>query len=285
MSLRRFLDPPDAQHPGLSGHLIGLAAGIAAAVLVILPAARAWAGPGMGPTLGAFLLLGLGTVATLAGAGAVLVVARLQGRWLANLTGPGLSPGSIAVGFVLFGVIGAVFLGLAFWADGTPLVWRVDRARLAYAGCGLVAMLGIAAAEEVVFRAYLPQGLRTRMPMGITLAVATVFFGLLHGLGEGWTGVAYRILLALGMFWAIGITGNIGAAIGAHTANNVMALIMVPVDRPGHSLALIELPGTGEGLDIWSVVTLALRCLLFIAALQLWQRHCHKRLEITEPPL
>lgn len=284
MSLRRFLEAPDARNPGLSGHLIGVAAGMATALLVVLPAAWLWTGPTVGARLGAFLLLGLGTVATLAGAGGVLIVARWQGRRPASLAGPGFSAGSIAAGFALFGVIGAAFLGLAFWADGTPLVWRIEPTRLIYAGCGLVAMLGIAAAEEVVFRAYLPQGLRTRLPAGVTVVVAAVFFGLLHGLGEGWAGVAYRVLLALGMFWAIAVTGNIGAAIGAHAANNVMAVIMVPVDRPGSSLALIELPGTAEGLDIWSVVTLGFRCVLFIVALQLWQRHCHKRLEITERP-
>ncbi len=285
MSLHQFLGPPDARGPGLSGHLIGLALVIAVAVAVALPATWLWAGRPPGGTTGTFLMLGLATVATLAGAGAVLLIARRQGRRLASLTGPGFSAGSVGLGFVLFGALGAAFLGAAFWIDGTALVWRITPLRLVYAGCGLVAMLGIAAAEEVVFRAYLPQGLRNRMPAAIAALVTAIAFGLLHGLGEGWPGVAYRIVLALAMFAAIAATDNIGAAIGAHAANNVTALIMVPVDRPGSNLALIELPGTGgDTLDEAAVVMLALRCILFIVALQLWQRHCHKKLEITESP-
>lgn len=283
MSLHRFLGPPDARGPGLSGHLIGLAVGIAVALAVALPGGWLWAGRHAGEAAGTFLMLGLATIATLAGAGAVLVVARRQGRRLASLAGPGLSAGSVGLGFALFGALGAAFLGAAFWIDGTALVWRITPLRLAYAACGLIAMLGIAASEEVVFRAYLPQGLRNRMPAAIAALVTAIAFGLLHGLGEGWPGVAYRIVLALAMFAAIAATGNIGAAIGAHAANNVTALIMVPVDRPGSSLALIELPGTGgDTLDEVAVIMLALRCILFIVALQLWQGHCHKKLEITE---
>ncbi len=283
MSLQQFLGPPDARGPGLSGHLIGLAVGIAVAVGVALPATWLWASRHPGGATGTFLMLGLATVATLAGAGAVLLVARRQGRRLASLTGPGCSAGSVGLGFVLFGALGAAFLGAAFWIDGTTLVWRITPLRLAYAACGLIAMLGIAASEEVVFRAYLPQGLVNRMPAAIAALVTAIAFGLMHGLGEGWPGVAYRIVLALAMFAAIAATGNLGAAIGAHAANNVTALIMVPVDRPGSSLALIELPGTGgDTLDEVAVVMLAMRCTLFIVALQLWQRHCHKKLEITE---
>lgn len=284
MFLRQFLDAPDARKPGLPGHLAGVAAGVAAALVLVLPAAWLWPRLGPGRVTGAFLLLGLGAIGTLAGVAAVLVIARAQGRRFSSLAGPGLSTRSITAGFLLFALIGALFFVVVFWADDTPLVWRVDAVRIAYAGFGLVAMLAIAAAEEIVFRAYLPQGIATRLPAGLAVLVTSVAFGLLHGLGEGWPGVAYRVVLALAMFWAIAITGNVGAAIGAHAANNMMAVIMVPVDQPGRMLALIELPGTGDGLDIWSVVTLALRCVLFIVTLQLWQRYCHKKLEITEHP-
>lgn len=284
MFLRQFLDAPDARKPGLSGHLIGVAAGIATALVLVLPAAWLWPKLGAGRITGAFLLLGLGTIGTLAGAAALLVIARTQGRRFSSLAGPGLSAGAVAAGFLLFALIGALFFVAAFWADDTPLVWRVDAVRIAYAGFGLVAMLAIAAAEEIVFRAYLPQGMAARLPPALAVLVTSVAFGLLHGLGEGWPGVAYRTVLALAMFWAIAVTGNIGAAIGAHAANNMMAVIMVPVDQPGRIVALLELPGTGDGLDTWSVVTLALRCTLFIVALQLWQRYCHKKLEITEHP-
>lgn len=285
MSLHRFLDAPDARGPGVSGHLIGLAAGMAAALVLVLPVAWLWPEAEVGRVGGAFLLLGLGTVGTMAGIAALLGLARRQGRQLSSLTGRGFSAGSVFVGFSLFGLIGALFFAVVFWADGTSPVWRLDAVRVAYAGFGLAAMLAIAAAEEIVFRAYLPQGLHTRLPTGLAVLVTAVLFALLHGLGQGWTGVAYRIVLALAMFAAIAVTGNLGAAIGAHAANNLMALVMAPADQPGRVVALIELPASGDGLDAWSVATLALRCILFIVAMQLWQRYCHKTLDITERPI
>ncbi len=282
MSLRQFLDAPDARAAGLSGHLIGLAAGIAAVLIVVLPAAWGLRSLQAGAVPGAFMLLGLGTAGTLAGGLAVLVVARRQGRAWTALFGPGFGAGPVAMGFVIFGLIGILFFAGAITLDDQPPVWRVNAATLGYAAFGLVAMLAIAAAEEIVFRAYLPQGIRTRLPSGLATVVLTaVLFGILHGLGEGWPGVAYRVVLALAMFWAIAVTGNIGAAIGAHAANNLMALTIASVDQPVRVLALLELPGTEAALDIWSVLTFSLRCLVFIATLQLWQRHCHKKLEIA----
>ncbi len=282
MSLRQFLDAPDARAAGLSGHLIGLAAGIAAVLIVILPAAWALRRLEAGTVPGAFMLLALGTVGTLAGGLAVLVIARRQGRRWAGLTGPGFGAGPVAAGFMIFCLIGILFFAAVIALDDRPAIWRINATTLGYAAFGLVAMLAIAAAEEIVFRAYLPQGIRTRLPSGLaTVVLTSVLFGILHGLGEGWPGVAYRIVLALAMFCSIAVTGNVGAAIGAHAANNLMALTIASVDQPARVLALLELPGTETALDIWSVLVFALRCLVFIAALQLWQLHCHKKLEIA----
>ena len=102
--------------------------------------------------------------------------------------------------------------------------------------------------EELIFRGYLQQQLAARWsaPM-VWMAVPSVLFGALHFSPE-----AYGPLAPLVALWAVAFglaaadltarTGNLGAAVGLHFANNAQTLF------------LVGLYGNLQGLSLYSVV-------------------------------
>ena len=115
------------------------------------------------------------------------------------------------------------------------------------------------AAEELVFRGYLLQGLRLVLPRAVTWAVVTGLFALAHGLNPE-ADSDYRFLfiylimsgyLTFLPFYANGLE----AAFGVHLANNVMALLVVGNELsnfPTSTIFWATAPGLAE-----SVIALA----------------------------
>ena len=87
-------------------------------------------------------------------------------------------------------------------------------------------------AEELLFRAYLPQQLAARFRSGwIWAVIPSVIFGLLHynpELGaQGWLVVLWATLFGLMAVDLTRRTGNIGAAMAFHFVNNCFAMLFI----------------------------------------------------------
>lgn len=86
-------------------------------------------------------------------------------------------------------------------------------------------------AEELVFRGYLQQSLAQRFPNWLVWAVLpTLIFTLLHWDGDAmpWMNAAVLVsgaVFSVAMTLLVCATGNLGAAFGAHCANNVVAIL------------------------------------------------------------
>ncbi|GGV42411.1 CPBP family intramembrane glutamic endopeptidase [Streptomyces spectabilis] len=106
-----------------------------------------------------------------------------------------------------------------------------------------------AAAEEYVFRGWLPQltGRVTRSPWpGVVLA--SLLFALAHGFGEP-TGFALLFYSAMWWGWLVIRTGGLEAVIALHTANNALAI--------GLAAALGELADDSTAADApWQALVL-----------------------------
>ena len=131
--------------------------------------------------------------------------------------------------------------------------------------------------EEVVYRGYLQQQLAVLSSRPIIwMGMPSFLFGLGHyfnGLGPS-DGVLWAIwagLLGLACADLTARTGNIGAAVGLHAANNVFAAVIISsVDWPGSGLALYLYPafdpaGYDYSLDLllapWAVIEVLISAL------------------------
>ena len=124
----------------------------------------------------------------------------------------------------------------------------------------VIALLIQVGTEEIYFRGYLQQQLacvfRSR---AVWMLLPSVLFGLSHfGNGENTAdGIAYAIwATALGLACAdlTARTGNLGAAIGLHFANNTFALLIyAQKDAPSSGLALFLFPQPQTGGNVVEV--------------------------------
>ncbi|MFE5300876.1 CPBP family intramembrane glutamic endopeptidase [Streptomyces sp. NPDC056632] len=182
------------------------------------------------------------------------VTGRLRLRWL------GLCAG------LAFAVMALNMGGLMLWdwlANGDE-IFAGEAPGVGRLVSGLVLFLVLvpfqAAAEEFVFRGWLPQFfggfLRSPWP---GVVVASVLFALAHGFG-GWSGFLLLLYSALWWGWLVDRTGGLEAVIALHTANNVLAYVV--------ALALGQLADTGTAADApWQallaeLVTAPAYCLL-----------------------
>jgi uncharacterized protein len=186
----------------------------------------------------AALILGLG-----------IAVRLLHARSPATLLGPTGRPDRR--GFVLgFGIVAAIsiasFALAAFVAPpsqqlplGLWLAWAVPAA---------LAILLQSGAEELAFRGYLMQQLaaRFRSPLAWWLLPALAF-GALHWSPAQFGSNAWLVVVAATLIGLIAgdvtaRTGNLGAAIGLHFANNVTAILFLAPPSELSALALFILP-------------------------------------------
>lgn len=172
-------------------------------------------------------------------------------RGLRSLLGPaGPFRGQLAAATLGVGLVLAVQEPLMLWGDwpffaeirplGGWLLWLLP---------GLLAIFIQVSTEEIFFRGYLQQQLAVRFAhRWVWLGVPSVMFGLGHyangfDAADGALWVIWATLLGMACADLTARTGNLGAAIGLHFANNAFALLIVGVkDWPMSGLALFLYP-------------------------------------------
>ncbi len=191
------------------------------------------------------------------GLGAVVAAAACHFRGPGTLFGPF---DEMLRAFVIAAVISVLFLGvftaLAFALDpphdNLPLdVW------LRYLPFAVSAVLLQTASEELVFRAYLPQQLAARFSArAVWMGLPAMVFAVLHYDPEfgavSWLIVATVFVFALIASDLVVQTGNLGAAMGLHFANNLFALLIVSMDGTITSLSLFVIPTPANAAE-WAV--------------------------------
>lgn len=131
---------------------------------------------------------------------------------------------------------------------------------LGYLPLAIALVLMQVTAEELVFRGYLQQQLAARFRarliwMGLPAAV----FAALHydpDMGQS----VWLILAATFVFGLIAadlteLTGSLGAAIGVHFANNILALLVITLDGKITGLALYVTPYTADDTSALMIAT------------------------------
>ncbi len=165
-------------------------------------------------------------------------------RRFAGLFGPeGVRLRPFLAGAGVMGVIAAVSV-TGWLALAPPMRQTGVAAWAAWLPLALPALLVQTAAEELVFRGYLLQGLavRFRSALGWWL-VPSVLFGLLHWnpaeFGpNAWAAVVSATVTGLVLADVTARTGGLSAAIGLHFVNNVSALLVLSTPSGVASLSL-----------------------------------------------
>lgn len=181
----------------------------------------------------------------------LLAIHLLHGRGLASLLGPrhafwqDFRRVTLAVGLVLL-----VQEPLRIWSEWEYFIQIRDVGQWAVMlPLGLAVLLVQVGTEEIYFRGYLQQQLavlhRSRL---VWLVAPSIYFGLAHFVNGTsptdsviWTVWAGCLGLACADLTAR--TGNLGAALGLHLANNIFALVIIgTLNGPGSGLALFLYP-------------------------------------------
>jgi hypothetical protein len=157
---------------------------------------------------------------------------------------------------------------------------------------GLLALLVQVGTEEMFFRGYLQQQLAClSQSRWVWMVFPSVLFGVLHyangyGPADGLIWAAWAALLGLACADLTARTGNLGAAIGLHLANNAFALLLYAVaDWPASGLALFVYPYEDPAALDYSLATLldpsvivqAMTLALWVAVMWLAARIAIKR--------
>lgn len=180
--------------------------------------------------------------------GPMAAVRLLHGRGAGTLIGPSLRRAGADFAKVFLPIL-ALQIGLlpflVFSEDIRPGISLA--AFLGYLPFALPGILIQTGAEELVFRGYLQQQLaaRFRMP-AIWMGVPSALFAWGHYLPAEFGANAWAITAWAAVFGCLAAdltarTGNLGAALGFHCANNVVALLFV------------GLAGNLDGLALWSL--------------------------------
>jgi CAAX protease family protein len=227
---------------------------------------------------GVFLLLAGFLGAAL---GPMLAVRWVHKRKIATLFGPRvrvLRDFAIAALTVLV-IYGAL---LALWSLRFDAMPNIQPARwlvlLPFALLGVLLQTG---AEELVFRAYLPQQLaaRFRAPW-IWMVLPAVIFAALHYDREASGENTFLIIAAAGIFALIAsdltrLTGSIGAAWGFHFANNVLAVVFIAVNGSITGVSLLVTPYQADDTAVLPILILgdvAVMALAWLTLRRLLQR-------------
>ena len=230
------------------------------------------------------ILIWLGTFSGI-WAGAWLVMRWVHGEPLSALFGTsrrisrsGFLKGLAAV--VVTSLLSEILLYLI-----NPGIWRGSIALVSW----LLALVPIAllafiqtSSEELLFRAYLPRGLakRFRSPL-IWALLPTLVFTALHW-GAGATPAMNAAgLISIGAFAAVlmmlvYVTGNLGAAFGAHLGNNLFGFLLISHQKSLGGFALLEARSLEDaswaGLDAVLIAGIGIVSSLLTAVLLLHPR-------------
>ncbi|HEY0275717.1 MAG TPA: CPBP family intramembrane glutamic endopeptidase [Paenirhodobacter sp.] len=191
------------------------------------------------------LVLMLSSFAPLALA-VVLVTRTLTDRPVATLFGPGAGRDAVRTALPLIG-LGVALLPLALLDPNTGKSTSISTL-LSWMPLALPLLAVQITAEELVFRGYLLQqmGARWRSPL-LWMVLPSVLFGLLHFDPASYGPMAFWPVLWATAFGCLASdltarTGNLGAALGFHFANNLSAIF------------LLGLYGELDGLSLYTVV-------------------------------
>lgn len=163
--------------------------------------------------------------------GAVVFFARLGGRPTPARFGLRPTPVGRAVlwivaGFVTFTIVGGAWLALTDAQDEQDLITETlteNPTTATVVGLAFLTVVIAPIVEEVVFRGFVFQALRSAMPVGVAAAVSGLLFGVVHVFGSP---VEFIVPLAvLGtilalIFWR---TGSLYPCIALHALNNCIA--------------------------------------------------------------
>ena len=218
----------------------------------------------------------------------VLAVLIMHRRGLRSLLGPDaqlfvLFFAAAVIGFGIF----ALLLGMIF-PEQQEVVPNLDFGTwLFFLLPGLVMMLVQVSAEELLFRGYLMQQLAVRFNnRWIYMGVPSIIFGLGHFDPNAGMATAGMIVVAAGL---LGLflsdltyrTGNLGAAIGVHFANNFAAIFWTSYQENASGLALNKVPyyfDNPEQLSGALMVYIAVFVILFAFYWNFMERRARNRL-------
>ncbi|MGB3176368.1 MAG: CPBP family intramembrane glutamic endopeptidase [Albidovulum sp.] len=181
--------------------------------------------------------------------GPIVAVRWIEGRRAGTLFGPSATQTIMDFGRAIWPLLGLQVLLL-------PLALGSDTLR---PGLGFIALLGYlpfalpgiliqTGAEELVFRGYFQQGLAARFknPL-IWMGLPALLFGFGHYAPEEFGNNAWLIAIWAMLFSCFAAdltarTGNLGAALAFHVANNISAFLFIGI------------AGNLDGLALWSIV-------------------------------
>lgn len=198
--------------------------------------------------LASLLFMALGAIAA----------AGVHRRGLASLIGP-FRPACrnfsrAIIGVLIIYIISGLLVSLVYLDSPVP---NLDLSTwLGYLPLALPLLLLQIGAEELLFRGYLMQALAARFKSAlIWMGIPSILFAFGHFDGKIDPTLTWMIIAATGLFGLAAadltrITGNLGAALGFHLANNFFALFLVSVAGNMSGLSLYHAPFTMEDVDI-----------------------------------
>jgi len=182
-------------------------------------------------------------------AGVVLAVKLVHKRGLKSLMGPNKNEAirNFMIAFVI--IVFLILISIPFYVfTDLPVQNMAFPTWLSWMLLGAPLLLLQVSSEELVFRGYIQQQLAARFDSRWAWYVLpSVLFGMLHydpeTLGSNvWIIVAHTTLFGLIAADVTARTGNLGAAIGLHFANNLYALAIVSLDGSLSGLGLYKTP-------------------------------------------
>ena len=230
--------------------------------------------------------------------GVWLAVRLLHKRRLATVLGASgrIARGDFTRAFAATAIVAGVGVAASFGFDPTIQRSAMPVGAWLAAIPVLVAILLVqTSAEELMFRGYLLQSLaaRHRSPL-VWGVVPGLLFAVLH-----WNPAASAPLLAV-VIGAIAVfafaatvlvyvTGNLGAAMGMHFANNIVAFLLISSDSPERALALyVSRPLEDSGWSTGEVAALAIGQLAITGVILLLLLHDRSPLRVArrmpQPP-
>jgi len=181
--------------------------------------------------------------------GVVLAVKLVHKRGLKSLMGPNKNETmrNFMIAFVIIAFLILISIPFYVFTD-LPVQNMAFSTWLSWMLLGAPLLLLQVSSEELVFRGYIQQQLAARFDSRWAWYVLpSVLFGMLHydpeTLGSNvWIIVAHTTLFGLIAADVTARTGNLGAAIGLHFANNLYALAIVSLDGSLSGLGLYKTP-------------------------------------------
>ncbi len=203
-------------------------------------------------------------------AGLALSLRLLMRRGLVTLAGP-VGDTVRCLLWVALPLVGlwTVLLPLPLLDDGVRVNMTLAQ-QLPWLPFALLGLLIQTGTEELIFRGYLQQQLAARFRQRwVWMLVPSLLFGLIHYSPAqygalSWVVVIWSLLFGLAAADLTARTGNLGAAIGLHFANNFAAVLLIGISGNIGELALynVDLDTSGLSLNILYVAVDGLTLLI-----------------------